>query len=257
MRDLERPSANGGGDPAGSVPGWPHVAAGPIDTLTPVSSEMPIRRTSPRGEAQQQRILSEAAIVFSELGYNATRLEDVAARVGLSRSGILRHYGSKERLFLETYKRAIEELPGWFDAPDEVLEQGFFATLRYWLLRSAAEPPNSVAYDIYYLGRFCSDRSLHSAITSFMRSEDPERTLEFVEFGVEQGEVDPSLDVYLVAAYIDWMVDGFEGSGYSEDFDRGGVFRHGADRASNAQRQTDAVIGLIRRAIGTDVARGR
>ena len=40
---------------------------------------------------------------------------------------------SKEALFLEAFKRAVSLLPAWLDAPADVVEQGFWAVLDWWL----------------------------------------------------------------------------------------------------------------------------
>lgn len=47
------------------------------------------------------RLLHVAARRFAEAGYHETRLEDVAAEVGLSKAAIYRHVASKEALFVE------------------------------------------------------------------------------------------------------------------------------------------------------------
>ncbi len=210
-----------------------------------------VPRTTARGDATRRRILAESAHVFAERGYDGARLEDIASRCGISRAGILRHFGSKERLFVETYKVAIWDLPTWFDAPQEVLDGGFFAILEHWLRRSALQPAtDSTPYQIFYLGRFCSSMSVQRELARFMRQEDPQRTLELVEFGMERGEVDPALDPYVVAAFIDWNIDGFEAGGFAEGFDRGGLFRHGPERDHRAGEAVEATSELIRRAIG-------
>ena len=212
--------------------------------------ERPPERRTARGDATRRRILEVAVDVFAEKGYAHTRLEDVAERVGLSRPAILKHFRSKEQLFIETYKVAMEQLPTWFSAPQEVIDQGFFEILRYWFSRATRERPDTIPYRIYYLGRFCSEMSVHRAITAFMRSEDPEHTLEFVEVGMEQGEIASDLDPCLVAAFVDWVIDGFESSGFSEEFDRGGIFRRGPTRPERSERAIHEMIDLLRRALG-------
>jgi AcrR family transcriptional regulator len=212
--------------------------------------ERPPERRTARGDATRRRILEVALDVFAEKGYAHARLEDVAARIGLSRPGILKHFRSKERLFVETYKLAMEQLPTWFSAPQEVIDQGFFEILRYWLRCSTRERPDTIPYRIYYLGRFCSDMSVHRAITAFMRAEDPERTLEFVEFGMDKGEIASDLSPYLVAAFIDWVIDGFESSRFADEFDRGGIFRRGPACAERSERAIHDMIDVLRRALG-------
>ncbi len=47
----------------------------------------------------RQRILDAALEAFSHYGWQRVEMTDVAARVGLSRQGLYRHFGSKEELF--------------------------------------------------------------------------------------------------------------------------------------------------------------
>ena len=47
----------------------------------------------------KSRILDEALIVFAENGYKGTNLRDLAARLGLSKSALYKHYESKEAIW--------------------------------------------------------------------------------------------------------------------------------------------------------------
>lgn len=47
----------------------------------------------------KDKILDEALILFAENGYNGTNLRDLAARLGLSKSALYKHYESKEAIW--------------------------------------------------------------------------------------------------------------------------------------------------------------
>lgn len=64
-----------------------------------------MRRTREEAEQTRKDILNAALTVFSQKGYTATRLEDVAKSAGVTRGAIYHHYGSKEDL----YSALIEE----------------------------------------------------------------------------------------------------------------------------------------------------
>ena len=70
---------------------------------------------------------------FAEHGYRGARVEDIAAEVGVAKGTVFLHFGNKEGLFLAAYERAVRELPTWLEAPPEVVEQGFWAVLDYWI----------------------------------------------------------------------------------------------------------------------------
>ncbi len=70
---------------------------------------------------------------FADQGYQAARVGDMAAALGIAKGSIFQHFGSKDGLFFEVYKRAVRSFPKYLDAPAEVKNRGFFEVLRYWL----------------------------------------------------------------------------------------------------------------------------
>src|SRR4051812_26019585 len=57
------------------------------------------------GEDKRERILREAAAVFSRLGYTGASLAEVAREADISKAGLLHHFGSKEALFAAVLER--------------------------------------------------------------------------------------------------------------------------------------------------------
>jgi AcrR family transcriptional regulator len=47
----------------------------------------------------KDRILDESLVMFAECGYRGTNLRDLAARLGLSKSALYKHYASKEDIW--------------------------------------------------------------------------------------------------------------------------------------------------------------
>ena len=175
---------------------------------------------------KRELILDVAMRHFAEHGYRGARVEDIAAEVGVAKGTVFLHFSSKEGLFLAAYERAVGMLPAWLDAPGEVVERGFWAVLDYWLERTETFlteewVPNRVAM----IGRYDGGIALRRPIDRFMRSEDPYRTLEFVEFGVERGEVRSDVDVEMIASMLDWVAERFQDALGSEDLDPGLVHR--------------------------------
>ena len=58
-----------------------------------------MRRARRRKPESRSEIIAAAEQRFADLGYQATRLEDVAADVGLGRSGVLYHFQDKRSLY--------------------------------------------------------------------------------------------------------------------------------------------------------------
>ena len=91
---------------------------------------------SRRTADKRDRIVECAMRHFAEDGYQGAKVEDVANDLGIAKGSIFQHFGSKAGLFFEAYKQAVTSLPAWLDAPQAVLDDGFFATLMYWLERT-------------------------------------------------------------------------------------------------------------------------
>lgn len=94
----------------------------------------------PRAEREAQ-ILSVAEEVFADLGYQATTMDEIAERVGVTKPLIYDYFGSKDGLLIacvdrartllaETTQEALRGLPA--DAPvDEVLRCGIAAFFEF------------------------------------------------------------------------------------------------------------------------------
>jgi AcrR family transcriptional regulator len=153
-------------------------------------------------------------------------VEDIAQEVGVAKGTVFLDFTSKEGLFLAAFQKAVRMLPAWLDAPKEIVERGFWATLDWWLQRTeefvASDPvPNRVAL----IGRYDAGLGLRRPIDRFMRSEDPYGTLEFVEYGVSTGELRDDVDPEMTASMLDWLAERFQDAMVSEDLDPGLIHR--------------------------------
>ncbi len=209
-------------------------------------------RASTRTEVVQrrQRIVEVAMRHFAEHGYRDTHVEDVAREVGVAKGTVFVGFGSKEGLFLAAYQRAVSMLPAWLDAPREILDEGFWATLRWWFDRTeeytVEDPvPNRVAM----LGRYDTGFGLRRPINRFMRSEDPYGTLEFIEFGIEAGEIRADVDIETVASMLDWVAERFQDALVAEELDPGLIHRT-PYRPERREERIREITELLRTGIG-------
>src|SRR6202521_2675304 len=90
----------------------------------------------PRSEAKRSLIVEIAMQHFAEHGYHSARVGDIAAALGIAKGSIFQHFGNKDGLFFEVYKRSVRSFAKYFDARAEVQERGFFEVLHYWLART-------------------------------------------------------------------------------------------------------------------------
>jgi TetR/AcrR family transcriptional regulator len=176
--------------------------------------------------SRRDLIVEVAMRHFAEHGYRGARVEDIAGEVGVAKGTVFLHFGNKEGLFLAAYERAVRQLPSWLEAPPEIVEQGFWAVLDYWIERTEAFLAEAwIANRVAMIGRYDTGLGLRKPIERFMRSEDPYGTLEFIEFGVRRGEVRTDVDAEMMASMLDWLVERFQDVLGSEDLDPGLVHR--------------------------------
>ena len=67
----------------------------------------PKRRWQRRSEARPAELVEAALVLFSERGFAATRLDDVAARAGVSKGTVYLYFESKEQLFEAVLRQAV------------------------------------------------------------------------------------------------------------------------------------------------------
>jgi len=206
----------------------------------------------PRSEGKRARIIDAAMRHFAEQGYHAARVGDIAAGLGIAKGSIFQHFGSKDGLFFEVYKKAVRSFPRYLDAPVEVRDNGFFAVLRYWLV--CAEHlvrEDWIPYRVSLLGNYGTDLALKREINRFLLAEDPYGTVSFVRFGLQRGEVRKDLDQEMIVSILDWTIERFQDALLTEELDPG-LFRRQGDPAEKKEARISQFIDILHRAIGID-----
>jgi len=179
---------------------------------------------------------------FAERGYRGARIEDIATEVGVAKGTVFLDFTSKEGLFLAAYQRAVSMLPAWLDAPSEIVELGFWAILDWWLERTEELGDQDwVGNRVTMMGRYDTGLGLRRPIDRFMRSEDPYGTLEFVEFGVQRGEVRDDVDAEMLASMLDWLAVRFQDALVSVDLDPGLIHRNPERRSMRIKEFVEVV----------------
>ena len=200
-------------------------------------------------EARRDRLVEAAMRHFAEHGYRGGRIEDIAAEVGVAKGTVFLDFGSKEGLFLAAYQRAVSRLPAWLDAPADILDQGFWTTLDWWL--EGTEQFNAddwVPNRLAMIGRYDTGMGLRRPIDRYMRSEDPYGTLEFVEFGVSRGEIRDDVDAEMIASMLDWVAERFQDALSEADLDPGLIHRAPERRGMRIKEFVEVLRGGIQHA---------
>ena len=217
--------------------------------LRPMPSDSKSVR-SLRVEARRERIIECAMRHFAAGGYEGARMAAIASELDIAKGSIFQRFDSKAGLFFEVYKRAVLSLPAWLDAPDEVLDRGFFATFSYWLERTEhLVKEDWVPYRVTLIGNFGTDFALKRQMNRFLISEDPYGTLEFVEFGIGRREVRDDVDLEVVASMMDWFADSLQDALVNEELDPG-LFHRDSKQSGRQRMRVEQFAHVLQGAIG-------
>ncbi len=75
------------------------------------------RRTRMTGQQRREQLLQVAREVFAEQGYEATAIEDIAERAGVTRPVVYEHFGGKEGIYAVVVDREVTRLSELLAAP--------------------------------------------------------------------------------------------------------------------------------------------
>src|SRR5271154_1961278 len=187
----------------------------------------------PRSEAKRSRIIDTAMQYFAENGYHAARVGGMAATLGIAKGSIFQHFGSKDGLFFEVYKRAVRSFSKYLDAPADVRAAGFFDVLYYWLGGT--------------------DLVLKREINRFLTTEDPYGTVAFVRFGIERGELREDMDIEMIVSLLDWTFERFQDALLTAELDPG-LFRRQGEMPEKKEARIRQFLALLRGAVGASPA---
>jgi TetR/AcrR family transcriptional regulator len=204
----------------------------------------------PRSEAKRSRIIDAAMRHFAENGYHAARVGDIAAALGIAKGSIFQHFGSKDGLFFEVYKRAVRSFSKYLDAPAEVRAAGFFEVLYYWLVRTEhLVREDWIPYRISLLGNYGTDLVLKREINRFLTTEDPYGMVAFVRFGIERGELRNDMDAEMIVSLLDWTFERFQDALLTAELDPG-LFRRQGEMPEKKEARIRQFLALLQGAVG-------
>jgi AcrR family transcriptional regulator len=191
-----------------------------VDVRGDVRTERIASRAVDRQSAKQKRIVEVAMEHFAADGYEGTRIEAIAKEAGVSKGAIFNYFTSKAGLFFATYQAGCRSLSQYLDAPADVVSEGFFAILTYWMEHTPhLIREDWVPYRVTLLGNYCTDLRLRREITQWMSREDPYGTRAFVQFGVERGEIRRDVEARIIVSLVDWLMDRCQDAIVTEELD--------------------------------------
>jgi TetR/AcrR family acrAB operon transcriptional repressor len=146
-----------------------------------------MRRTKEEAEKTRQDLLKAALSVFSQKGYAATTLEDVAKEAGVTRGAIYWHFGSKAELYaglLEEYSARGSEI-----AQTAVAEGGSMVDIlrRIFIRLLTAVESDPALRAVMEINLFKTEYSPELSDTLSMQVENGRVLLAGISQAMEQG----------------------------------------------------------------------
>lgn len=134
------------------------------------------RPAQQRRVATEQKLIKAAIALFSKHGYDGSTTKDIAKKSGVNESLIIRYFGGKEGLFLETIRRFVEEKSeGPLDyPPQENLADELICNVRSLLSDMEV---NADFYKILF-GRSTLDAKLRKKISDILPKSGNPATLQ-------------------------------------------------------------------------------
>lgn len=166
------------------------------------------------GTPTRTRILQEAAKLFTEKGYEATSVQDIAQALGLSKAALYHHFRSKEEIL---YAISLLALEGLVAAGEKALEVADpkAALLRFMEAHARYFEENRPFF-VAMLQGLQSLSPEHREATVRLRDRHEENLRAILRRGVEQGvfrEVDVALAGRAVLSMLNWMIRWFRPDG--------------------------------------------
>ncbi|MBF6631631.1 MAG: TetR family transcriptional regulator [Comamonas sp.] len=165
-------------------------------------------------QAKRQAVLSTAAQMFNERGFHATSLDDVAARLGVSKPTLYYYVKSKDQILLECVRQGLEMTLEGIEASRQaggsVLDQ-LEACMRVYA--------QIVTMDFGMCLIRVGDEQLPTDSRNELRRMKAQIDLAFrrlVEAGVQQGLLapcDPKMTAFMIAGALSWIGRWYDAGG--------------------------------------------
>ncbi len=188
---------------------------------------------------RRMEILDAAASVFAEKGYHRASTPDICSRAGVSNGALYKYFRNKEAIYVSVMNHGIELMiddlfrkcsdfsGSFFEALEELFDGLRRFTKRY-------RPYVEIWVDL----SSCSMNRFAAEIASKVEAEGRNLFLRLLEEARIKGEIDPSLNVDLVAYALDCQMTLFTYSLVSEYHRKrfSAFFKHGSRDLSQKQK---------------------
>lgn len=165
---------------------------------------------------RKEQIYSTARSLFSERGYPATTVRDIAREMNMQAGSLYAHIESKEDVLWEIVNRAANQFLGAVE-PIASSEAGAAEKLRGMVRAHVGVVADNLADATIYLYEWKFLGSERRASITARRNQYENLYRQVVEEGVASGEfahADPKMAARLVLSAVNWMPQWYNPSGY-------------------------------------------
>jgi AcrR family transcriptional regulator len=163
-----------------------------------------------KGIAKREEILGTALDIVARVGYSRATVREIAQAAGLTQTGVLHYFGTKEQLFIEILRRRDEVDQRLLNNAETTQSPPDLARTMIGLLFRNAGVPGLV--QLY--SRFSSEAAEpgHAAHAFFRDRYAAARSqvAEVMRKQQEAGSLSPELDVDRLAAILFAVIDGLQ-----------------------------------------------
>jgi AcrR family transcriptional regulator len=145
----------------------------------PNESSLP---TIPSNE-NTERIFEEAWVMFQQLGYRGTSVDELCQRCGITKPTLYYYFGNKETLFIQVLARQLHGFRSILDAGRPLVER--LTELTQAMLTAFKTDIGSMMRDMEHV----KDPSLHASMDQSFRRELFDPLMRTMQDGIERGEL--------------------------------------------------------------------
>jgi TetR/AcrR family transcriptional regulator, acrAB operon repressor len=162
-----------------------------------------MRRTKEEALQTRQNLLDAALTVFSQKGYDAARLEDIADAAGVTRGAVYHHFGGKPELYMALVKDATGQ--GERLVQSAISKGGTFTEIAARIMADSLRlvEDDQRFGEVMALMLFKTGDSPELGELKRMRFEQARNQVEgiavFFRSGIQQGILRADLDPYIAA----------------------------------------------------------
>jgi AcrR family transcriptional regulator len=180
-------------------------------------SDSPFRTPQQRleeREAKRRAVLRTAVQMFNERGFHATSLEDVAARLGISKPTIYHYLGNKDQVLLECLSSGLEQLREAAETSRKQPGTGL-ERLRSFLRRFAEVNMSEWGRCVIRTGEECLAPESAERLKVLKREVDGAMR-QLISEGIADGSIaagDPMIIAFTLAGALNWPARWFSENG--------------------------------------------